>query len=100
METLRLSYKEYIIGQRLRRFPLESFCRYGDINALPNTICYANYFSPRGTPIDVQAEDMSMEVAPDYIEPEDIVQYVYTYLRNPFVRKIKPTYEYEEPEQN
>lgn len=91
-----MTYKEWLIGQSLVRFPKESFYRFGDRNCLPNQISFANYFSPDGIPIDVQAMDISETAGQeDFIEPQDIVDYVYTYVQNPFVRKVKPTYEYE-----
>lgn len=79
--TKLLAYKDYIIATNLRRFSKESFYRWGDKNALPNKIVYANYFGG-SSHLDNLAEDMSLSSGIE-ITPEDIVQFVYTYLRNP-----------------
>lgn len=79
-----MTYKEWLIGQSLRRFPKESWYRFQSHKDF-NKIIRANYMSPNGIPIDVQAMDME-------VDPEEIVDFVLTYLRNPFVRKRKPDY--------
>lgn len=75
------SYKESCICEHLVRFPAKSFRRWGDFNAI-NRIVRANYMSHLGVPIDVQAMDIT-EATGVTIEPDDIVEFVYKYLRKP-----------------
>lgn len=89
-----MTYKEWCIGRRLRRFPKDSWYRYYGKGGF-NKIVRANYFAKGrgGIPLDVQAEDISEEIAPEFIEIQDIVDFVLKYYRNPFVRKVKPQYD-------
>ncbi len=91
-----MTYKEWCIGRRLRRFPAKSWYRFYGKSGY-NKIIRANYFSKnnRGLSIDVQAGDINEEIAPGFITEEDIVEFVLKYWRNPFVRKIKPVYDEE-----
>jgi len=89
-----VTYKEWCIGRRLKRFPPKSWYRYYGKDGF-NKIIRANYFGKngRGIPIDVQAADISEEITPEFITEEDIVEFVLKYWRNPFVRKVKPKYD-------
>lgn len=91
---MNLTYKEWCIGRRLRRFPKESWYRYYGKTGF-NKIIRANYFAKGkgGIPIDTQAEDISEEIQPEFITEEDIVEFVLKYWRNPFVRKKKPKWD-------
>lgn len=86
-----MTYKEWIIGQHLTRTTKESFYRFYDRHGF-NKIVRANYFSPHGIPLDNQAEDIA-EISGLNIEINDLVDFILTYLRNPFCRKSWPDYE-------
>lgn len=78
------SAKFNTIADKLSRFPKDSFARHGDTNVLKGQMqIQANYFSKKGLPIDVQAQQMSYELNPNgdgtEISPEDIVEFVNTY---------------------
>lgn len=87
------NYKFYCIGHFLlgRRVSTKSFYRYGDKNMLEGShkIIYANYLKNNGSHLDVLAMQASEEFFIE-IEPNDIIEFMYQYLKNPFTRKIKP----------
>lgn len=91
-----MTYKEWCIGQSLRRFPRQSWYRFYSKRGY-NKIIRANYFAKhdRGIPLDVQAMDISEEFygRDGYVTPEDIVDFVLEYVKNPFTRKVKPEYD-------
>lgn len=72
-----ISGKEQVIKDSLRRTPIENIYQFGDRNNVSkNTIL--NYASKKGTPIDVQAQEMANTSGLD-ITPQDIVDFIQKY---------------------
>lgn len=88
-----MTYKEWIIGQKLSRFPKESWARFADRLEGSEKIIRANFMKRGGIPLDTQAEDISSEISPEFITEQDIIDFCTKYLRNPFCRKVKPSYD-------
>lgn len=88
-----MTYHEWIIAQHLVRTTKESFYRWYDRHGF-NKIVRANYFSPKGIPLDVQAEDISEIVgSEEWVTPDDLVTFILSHRRNPWSRKKKPDFD-------
>lgn len=74
-----LENKAQIIKENLRRFPFAGLQRFGDKNNVAGSAqIKANYIKNSGTPLDVQAQEMS-EATGVEITPEDILEFVNQY---------------------
>lgn len=80
--ALERSYEDLslagIIAQNIRPTTQKSFFRYGDRNALSPTISRHYLDDQEGTPLDVQAQNLSISYERE-INPEDLVDFILTY---------------------
>lgn len=72
-----LSGKEEVIKESLGRMPIDGIYQFGDRNNVTKGNIL-NYVSPKGQPIDVQAEEMANNSGLD-ITPQDIVDFIAKY---------------------
>jgi hypothetical protein len=72
-----LSGKEEVIKENLGRMPIDGIYQFGDRNNVTKGNIL-NYVSPKGQPIDVQAQEMANNSGLD-ITPQDIVDFIAKY---------------------
>lgn len=79
--TTTISDKERLIAEHLKRFPKESWNRFGDPNFIKDMPAMRmSWLGKNGTPLDVQAQEMSLILNPQGdgtdITTDDLVEFV------------------------
>lgn len=81
LQAARLAIREFdkqtILATEIRRTTLESYLRNGDKNYLS---CYIilHYIRKEGTPLDVQAMDLTEQYGIEYT-PQDLIDFIHEY---------------------
>jgi hypothetical protein len=77
---------EGIIAQHIRPTPKKSFCRFGDRNHMSGSI-KKNYIHEDGTPLDTQAQNLSLQFDRSHggreFSPQDLVDFILSYPKGP-----------------
>jgi hypothetical protein len=76
MQEAGMDYKTQVISENIQQIPKESFYRFGDRNNTEGAQqIRTNYLSKEGTPLDVQAKNISEQFGIE-VSPEDLAQFV------------------------